>query len=94
MADFWALTVYDVETRALIETAQHRAEINPDVQKLRPNADGSVDLYFGPKAPAGMASNCVQTIPGKAWFPYFRWYGPTQAYYDKTWSLPDFERVP
>jgi hypothetical protein len=91
VADFWALTVYDVDTRALIETPQHRAEINPNVQKLKSNADGSIDLYFGPKAPAGMASNWIQTLPGRAWFPYFRWYGPTQAYYDKTWSLPDFE---
>ena len=94
VADFWALTVYDVETRALIETPQHRAEINPNVNKLKANADGSIDLYFGPRAPKGMASNWVQTTPGRAWFPYFRWYGPTAAYYDKSWSLPDFEPLP
>lgn len=94
VADFWALTVYDVETRALIETAQHRAEINPDVNKLKANADGSIDLHFGPKPPAGMETNWVQTTPGRAWFPYFRWYGPTAAYYDKSWSLPDFEQLP
>ncbi len=93
VADFWALTVYDVETRALIEAPQHRAEINPNVNKLRMNADGSVDLHFGPKAPAGYEENWVQTVPGRAWFPYFRWYGPTQAYYDKSWALPDIERV-
>lgn len=93
VADFWAVTAYDVETRALIETSQHRAEINPNVNKLKANTDGSIDLFFGPKAPAGIASNWVQTTPGRAWFPYFRWYGPTAAYYDKSWSLPDFERV-
>lgn len=38
-------------------------------------------------------SNWVQTVPGRAWFAYFRWYGPTQAYYDKSWALPDIERV-
>ncbi len=32
-------------------------------------------------------SNWVQTVPGRAWFAYFRWYGPTQAYYDKSWAL-------
>jgi len=93
VADFWALTVYDTETRALIETPQHRAEINPNVNKLKMNADGSIDLFFGPKEPAGMESNWVQTISGRAWFPYFRWYGPTEAYYDKSWTLPDFERI-
>lgn len=93
VADFWALTVYDVETRALIESPQHRAEITPNVNKLKLNADGSVDLYFAPKAPKGLESNWVQTVPGRAWFPYFRWYGPTQAYYDRSWTLPDFERT-
>ena len=71
--DFWALTIHDIQTRALIEASQHIAEINPNVQKLKTNEDGSVDLYFGPKAPAGMESNWIQTIPGRAWFAYFRW---------------------
>jgi hypothetical protein len=93
VADFWALTVYDVETRALIQAPQHIAEINPNVQQLKTNADGSIDLYFGPKAPVGMESNWIQTVPGRAWFTYFRWYGPTEAYYDKTWTLPNIEKV-
>jgi len=93
VADFWALTVYDVETRALIEAPQRRAEINPNVNRLRTNPDGSVDLFFGPSAPQGFETNWVQTVPGRAWFAYFRWYGPTEAYYDKSWSLPDIERV-
>jgi hypothetical protein len=93
VADFWALTVYDIGTRAMIEAPQHRAEINPNVNRLRMNADGSVDLHFGPEAPSGYEANWVQTLPGRAWFPYFRWYGPTQSYYDKSWSLPDIERV-
>ena len=93
VADFWALTVYDVDTRALIESTQAIAEINPNVTKLQVNADSSVDLYFGPKAPAGKESNWIQTVPGKAWFTYFRWYGPTEAYYKKTWSLPDIQKI-
>ena len=27
--------------------------------KLKTNADGSVDLYFGPAAPAGLESNWI-----------------------------------
>jgi hypothetical protein len=91
--DFAALTVYDVATRALIETPQHRAEINPNLDKLKVNPDGSVDLYFGPTAPQGMESNWTQTIPGKSWFAYFRLYGPTEGFYDKSWALPDIERT-
>ena len=93
VADFWAITVYDTETRALIETTQHVAEINPKVHQVKANADGSIDLFFGPKAPVGMESNWIQTIAGRAWFTYFRWYGPTQTYYDKSWRLPDIEQV-
>jgi hypothetical protein len=93
VADFWSVTVYDVETRALIETPQHVAELSPNMQKLTANADGSIDLFFGPQPPAGMESNWVQTEAERAWFAYFRWYGPTQAYYDKSWRLPDIEEV-
>ena len=86
------MAVYDIQTRALIETPQHVAEINPNVQKLKANEDGSITLCFGPKDPAGIESNWIQTLPGRAWFPYFRWYGPTEAYYDKSWKLLDIER--
>jgi hypothetical protein len=58
------------------------------------NADGTVDLFFGPTAPDGKPkSNWIQTLPGKGWFSYFRLYGPTQAYFDRSWVLPDIERV-
>ena len=91
--DFWSVAVHDVQTRARIEAPQRAAEINPSVQKRKANEDGSIDLYFGPKAPAGMESNWIQTVPGRAWFTYFRWYGPTEAYYDKSWRLPDIEKA-
>ena len=78
---------------AILAAIDAIAEINPNVNKLKANPDGSVDLHFGPKAPEGLESNWVQTVPGRAWFAYFRWYGPTKAYYDKSWALPDIERV-
>jgi hypothetical protein len=34
-----------------------------------------------------------QTKPGKDWFPYFRVYASTEAYFDKSLQLPDIERV-
>jgi len=56
------------------------------------NADGSVDVFFGPKKPAG-ATNWIKTNPGKGWFPYFRFYAPSEAYFDKSWQLNDIEAV-
>jgi hypothetical protein len=32
------------------------------------DADGSTDIYFGPKAPAGQENNWIQTVPSKSWF--------------------------
>jgi hypothetical protein len=46
-------------------------------------------VYFGPTAPGGKEANWVQTASGKFWFPYFRLYAPTQAYFDRSWPLPD-----
>jgi hypothetical protein len=57
------------------------------------NAAGSVDLYVGPTAPAGFEQNWIPTVPGKSWFCYFRLYAPTEAYFNRTWTLPDFEKV-
>jgi hypothetical protein len=67
------------------------SEINPNVRKLKANADGSIDLLFGPTLPPGMEENWIQTVLGRAWFAYFRWYGPTEAFYNKSWSLPDID---
>jgi hypothetical protein len=88
---FWAMTLYDVSTRAIINNTSKKAGVNSRLE-LQTNADGSVDLYFGPEAPAGKESNWIQTNAGKAWFPYFRLYSPTQPFLDQTWVLPDIEK--
>jgi hypothetical protein len=54
---------------------------------------GKVDLYIGPKAPAGQTSNWLYTPAGQKWFPWFRVYGPEKAIFDKSWRLPDIERI-
>jgi hypothetical protein len=60
---------------------------------VKKNADGSVDIYIGPKPPAGQESNWVCTPSGQTWFPWFRVYGPEKAVFDKTWRRPDIEEV-
>ena len=57
------------------------------------NSNGSVDLYFGPKAPAGKEANWIQTVAGKGWYACLRLYGPLQPWFDKTWKPGDFELV-
>jgi hypothetical protein len=93
---FWSLTAYDVATRSLIINPQQVSE-RSSRQNLASNADGSVDLYLAPDksaVPAGMESNWIPTIKGRAWFAYFRFYAPLAGYLDASWQLPDFEILP
>jgi hypothetical protein len=89
---YWSVTVYDRETHALIRNLDRTsvASITAGVQK---NADGSVDVYFGPKAPVGKEANWVPTVPHGKFELLFRLYGPEKPLFDKTWKLPDAEHV-
>src|SRR5262245_36560269 len=93
MEQFWAVSVYDIDTRNLFRNEAGKADVSSNSKGLEKNADGSVDVYFGPTAPSGKEANWVQTVPGKFWFPYFRLYAPTQAYFDRSWPLPDIEKA-
>lgn len=90
--NFWSLTVYDAASRCLIDNPQRNADLSSRKDLIK-NSDGSIDLYFGPKSPAGKEKNWVQTLPGKHWFAYMRFYGPTAAYFDKSWKMDDIARV-
>ena len=93
MQQFWAVSVYDIDTRNLFRNEALKAEVSSRTPGLQSNADGSVDVYFGPTAPGGKEANWVQTVPDKFWFPYFRLYAPTQAYFDRSWPLADIEKA-
>jgi hypothetical protein len=90
--EFWALTGYEKETAALFREST-RLTVGSLDNGLRKNADGSVDVYIGPKAPAGQEANWIYTSSGKDWWPWFRLFGPEQTFFDKTWKLSDIERV-
>ncbi|TIX43163.1 MAG: DUF1214 domain-containing protein, partial [Mesorhizobium sp.] len=90
---FWSFTVYDGQTRSMLETDQKSAGIDSTQQGINANADGSVTVWFGPKAPAGHERNWVQTMPGKGWNTLIRLYGPQQPWFDKSWKPGDFELV-
>ncbi len=90
---FWSLTVYDIRTRCLIDNKEQIADKSSRMPDLAKNADGSVDLYMGPTAPKGHEKNWIPTVPGKAWFVYFRLYAPLEPYLDASWPLPDIEMV-
>ncbi len=67
MKQFWAVSVYDMDTRNLFRNESLKAEVS--------------------------SKAAVQTQKGIFWFSYFRLYAPTEAYFDKSWPLPDIEEV-
>ena len=89
---YWWVTAYDRQTHALIRNMDRasRASNSTEVQK---NPDGSVDLYFGPEAPAGKETNWVPTDPLRGFELMLRAYGPKKEFFDKVWVLPDVEKV-
>ena len=91
--DFWSFTLYDNQTRAMLQTDQQFPGVSSVDRELQQNADGSYDVYFGPKAPAGKEHNWIQTVPGKGWNMLFRLYGPLAPWFDKTWRPGDPELV-
>jgi len=89
---YWSATIYDRATHALIRDMA-RAGRSSQSPGLQTKADGSVDIWFGPKAPAGQETNWVPTDAGGTFEVLFRFYGPGKPLFDKTWVLPDIERI-
>lgn len=90
--NFWSLVVYDVQTRSMLQTPE---QAFPSVNSMRPDlvteADGSVNLTFGPDRPAENVGNWIQTRPGKTWFAIIRLYGPLEPWFEKTWRPGEVE---
>lgn len=93
VANFWSVILYDNQTRSMLQTDQTWPAVSSQTKGILVNPDSSVDVYFGPKAPAGKEHNWVQTIPGKGWNVLFRLYGPLQPWFDKTWRPGEIEEV-
>jgi hypothetical protein len=91
--DFWALTMYDTQTRSQLQTDQQFPTLGSQTEGVKKNPDGSYDIYFAPKPPKGKEGNWLQTIPGKSWWLALRMYGPLQAWIDQTWRPGEIELV-
>jgi hypothetical protein len=91
--NFWAFTIYDTQTRSMLQTDQPKPSVGSQTEGFKVNADGSMDVYFSQKAKEGFEGIWLQTIPGKSWFTIFRLYGPLEPWLDKTWRPSEVELV-
>ncbi|OSP53951.1 DUF1254 domain-containing protein [Pseudoruegeria sp. SK021] len=91
--DFWALTLYDTQTRSQLQTSQSFPTVGSQTKGMTQNTDGSYDIYFSPKAPEGKDGNWLQTVPEKSWFTILRMYGPLEPWINKSWRPGEIELV-
>ncbi|MCB1130902.1 MAG: DUF1254 domain-containing protein [Verrucomicrobiae bacterium] len=88
---FWAVTIYDPQTRSMLQTSQPFPTVGSQTEGIKQNADGSTDIYFSPKAPEGFENNWLETVPGKSWFVILRMYGPLKPWLDQSWRPGEVE---
>lgn len=91
---FWSVIVYDAQTRSMLQTDAQFPSVSSQNKSVQSNPDGSVDVYFGPRAPAGRESNWIQTVPGKSWFTILRLYGPLEPWFKQEWRPDDIVLQP
>jgi hypothetical protein len=92
VTQYWSMTVYDRATHTFIRSASAvgRSSQTPGLKR---NTDGSVDIFFGFTAPSGQQSNWIPTDANGRFEVLARFYGPKKALFDKSWKLPDIEKV-
>jgi hypothetical protein len=93
VATFWSVIVYDTQTRSMLQTDHRFPSVSSQNKGLQVNADGSVDVWFGPKAQEGKESNWIETVPDKSWFMILRLYGPLEPWFKRTWRPDDIVLV-
>ena len=57
--NFWSLTLYDNQTRSLLDTPQRLPRAGSQslsIARCEPNADGATTVYFGPSQPEGVSA--------------------------------------
>lgn len=91
-ANFWSVTLYEAENASGLANGQPFPSLGSRDKPVQ-NADGSTDLYYGPKAPKGKEGNWQATVPGKGYFAILRLYGPSEAAMDKSWKPGDLEKM-
>jgi hypothetical protein len=90
--NFWSVVAYDAASRSILRNDQPFPSVST-YSGPQAGSDGSIHVYFGPEAPAGKEKNWIQTVPGSGWFVLFRFYGPLEPFFDKTWKPDDIEQV-
>ena len=89
---FWSVTLYEAENASGLDNGQpfpSRGKLDNPAK----NADGSTDMYIGPKAPEGKEGNWLATVPGRGFFAILRLYAPSAPAIDGSWKPGDIVKL-
>jgi hypothetical protein len=96
-ARFWSLTLYDNETRSMLQTPQRYPRAGSQsypTPAATADADGSTIVTFAPEQPSDSPDgNWIQTDEDKGFFVILRCYSPLESYFDKSWRPSEIEAV-
>jgi hypothetical protein len=90
---FWSLTLYEAENASGLATEARRFPSLGSRDNPVQNADGTTDLYIGPRAPEGKKANWLPTAPGRGFFAILRLYGPGERAVDYSWKPGDIQKA-
>ncbi len=96
-ARFWSLTLYDNQTRSMLQTPQRFPRAGSQsypTPAAETDPDGSTTVHLAPTKPEGVPDgNWIQTTEGRGWFSILRLYSPLQPFFDKSWQVGEIERA-
>ncbi|GGC68269.1 DUF1254 domain-containing protein [Chelatococcus reniformis] len=91
---FWAVTLYNITDGTMVETPQLMPSINSLNEAVAKNADGSIELWFGPSKPANAPdTNFIQTVNARNFIAAVRLYGTGVEFFDQSWKPDDVVKV-
>ena len=97
-ANFWSFTVYDNQTRSMLDTPQRYPRAGSQSYPspaAEANPDGSTTVYFSPTQPADVSrGDWIQTVPGKGWFVILQLHSPLEPFFSKEWRPTEIELTP
>lgn len=92
VSQFWSVTMYDADTHAFIR-GNSKYSVSSQTPGLATNDDGTVDVYFAPRAESGQEANTIEIGDAAGFELMFRFYGVGEDVMTKKWVLTDAVRI-
>ncbi|MEL7696459.1 MULTISPECIES: DUF1214 domain-containing protein [Pantoea] len=88
---FWSVTIYDADTKMLVDNPLNRYKIGSDTQGLVKDKDGSLNITLSHTQPEDKNANWLPAPEGNFYL-LFRLYQPKDSVMDGSWKLPEVVR--